>query len=217
MPRTMEVQVYQFDELSDTAKDKARDWYRGCTGQDFGAFGELFEPAETAAALLGIDFATNTVQLSNGKTRQEPDIRWSGFSSQGDGASFVGSYTFKKDCAETIRQEFGTDATLAKIADELTAFHCRYVLAHGSREWEGQITQDGRYYHKRTMDATVTDENGDELDADVCSEFLEIMRDFAQWIYDGLEREYDYCMSDENAEDNIQANEYEFTEEGERA
>ena len=43
------------------------------------------------------------------------------------------------------------------------------------------------------------------------------MRDFAQWIYDSLEKEYEYQMSDEFVTENIEANEYEFDEEGNRA
>ena len=30
MSRTVESTVYRFDELSDTAKERARDWWRNC-------------------------------------------------------------------------------------------------------------------------------------------------------------------------------------------
>ena len=30
MPETIEVQAFDFSELSDDAKEKARDWYRSC-------------------------------------------------------------------------------------------------------------------------------------------------------------------------------------------
>ena len=43
------------------------------------------------------------------------------------------------------------------------------------------------------------------------------MRDFAQWIYDGLEAEYEYRQSDEVIDEAMIANEYEFTEDGELA
>lgn len=42
-------------------------------------------------------------------------------------------------------------------------------------------------------------------------------RDAMRWIYRTLEREYDYQNSDEVVAENIEANDYEFTEEGERA
>lgn len=43
------------------------------------------------------------------------------------------------------------------------------------------------------------------------------MRAFADWIYRQLETEYDYQNSDEQVDESIIANEYEFTEEGKPA
>lgn len=201
--RTIEVKLFQFEELSDRAKETAREWYRN--GLEYDA---NFEPYETAAKLLGITFETK-----DGVS----DIRYSGFSSQGDGASFVGRYAYVKGCAQAVRTEFGTDETLHAIADELNVLYTRYLLAHGTT-LVARITQDGRYMHKYTMEVEVNEADGetgiDEKDAD---EFRELMRDFAQWIYDGLESDYESQMSDECVDDSITANEYEFTEEGDRA
>jgi predicted DNA-binding protein len=36
------------------------------------------------------------------------------------------------------------------------------------------------------------------------------MRDFADWIYKGLEAEYDYRLSDENIDERIGDGEYQF-------
>lgn len=210
--RTVEVKVFQFDELSDAAKEKARDWYK--EGNDFDP---EFESFETAAKLLGITFGTRTVSLMSGKTREETDIRYSGFSSQGDGASFVGSYEFAKGCSKAIRNEFPEDKTLHHIADALTVLQSRKVLAFQSREpITATIKQSGHYSHKYTMDIEL-DEGTVYMSDDETKELLELMRDFAQWIYDALEAEYDYQQKDETVDDNIIANEYEFTEEGERA
>jgi hypothetical protein len=122
-------------------------------------------------------------------------------------------------CCKEIRNEFGTDTKLHRIADELTTLHNRLRLLKGEK-LTGKITQDdGRYVHKMTMDAVVYDAEGEELawDDPITKEFLELMRDFAQWIYDGLEAEYDWRMSDEAVDDGIIGNEYEFDEDGERA
>lgn len=210
--RTVEVKLFQFDELSDAAKEKARDWYR--EGNDFDP---EFESFETAAKLLGISIASRDVPLMSGKMRQEPDIRYSGFSSQGDGASFVGSYEFAKGCSKAIRAEFPEDKTLHRIADALTVLQSRKVLAFQSREpITANITQSGNSVHKYTMDIEL-DEGTVYLSEDETKELLELMRDFAQWIYDALEADYNYQQEDEVVDDNILANEYEFTEEGERA
>jgi hypothetical protein len=44
----------------------------------------------------------------------------------------------------------------------------------------------------------------------------EALRDLANWLYRRLEREWNYMMSDEYADDGIVANEYTFTEAGRR-
>lgn len=204
--RTIEVKLFQFDELSDEAKEKARDWYR--EGDEFRP---LFEPFETAAKLLGITLGTTQIPLMNGKTRQETDIRYSGFSSQGDGASFVGSYEYAKGCSKAVRQEFGTDNTLLAIADGLTALQRK----HGYKLVATITAGSSHYVHKYTMD--VSFDNLDHEQEDIYAEMLSLMRDFAQWIYDGLRDEYDYQTSDEAVDENITANEYEFHEDGSRA
>lgn len=201
--RTIQTKVYTFEELSDSAKDKARDWYR--QGIEYEA---EFEPFETAAKLLGITLA---------RTREDgPNIRYSGFSSQGDGASFVGSYEFARGCGKAVRAEFGDDPKLYAIADGLTVLHTRYLLAYGTT-LVATITQDGRSYHKYTMDINVYEADGEtEINKNDADEFRALMRDFAQWIYDGLEAEYEYQNSDECVDQNISDNEYEFDEDGER-
>ena len=77
MPTLTQEDVCTFDQLSDSAKETARDWMRDCEIEDFGQDTEsLYYSALAAAKILGIDFD------DKGK-RSEPDIRWSGFSSQG--------------------------------------------------------------------------------------------------------------------------------------
>ena len=203
-------ELFTFGELSDKAKETARDWWRECEQAEFGAHGDLMESAETAAKLLGITFAVRDVPLMSGKTRTESDIRWSGFSSQGDGASFVGSYAYVKGSSKAVRAEFPTDTTLHAIADGLTAIQ----RAHGYKIVV-DVTQGGRYVHKYTMDCDIFTPVRDTIytDADgLYKPLLELFHDFAQWIYDGLRAEYDYHMSDENVDDAILANEYEFTQ-----
>jgi hypothetical protein len=63
-----------------------------------------------------------------------------------------------------------------------------------------------------SMSVTVEDaETGDELeDVEPEDKILELMRDFAEWIYKSLEQEYDYRLSDENIEERIGDGEYQF-------
>jgi hypothetical protein len=43
------------------------------------------------------------------------------------------------------------------------------------------------------------------------------MRDFADWIYSQLEKEYEWQNADEQVDDTIRANAYEFDEDGARS
>lgn len=47
-------------------------------------------------------------------------------------------------------------------------------------------------------------------------ELTQCLRDFADWIYRKLEAEYEYRMSDENVDEAIRINEYDFDESGRR-
>lgn len=190
MPTLTEEDVFTFDQLSDEAKETAREWM-----QDFDTE-FMFEDFGRAAGILGIEL--NTTQ--EGK----PDIRYSGFSSQGDGASFVGSYSHAPGAPAKIREEFPEETALHAIADRLQAMQVGYRLLSG-HTITAAIRQSGNYSHEMTMylEEIADSENG-------AFRLLSLMRDFARWIYRSLEEEYDYRMSDEAIDETIQANEYEF-------
>jgi len=208
MPTLTQEDVCTFDELSDSAKETARGWMRNCEIEDFGQDTEsLYYSALAAAKILGIDFD------DKGK-RSEPDIRWSGFSSQGDGASFVGSYSHSPNSPARIRSEFPTDTALHAIADGLMTLQIGYRLATG-HFFHADIRQSGNYCHERTMSlADVTDDQtGEGVEGDwqeVETRLIDLMRDFARWIYKSLEQEYDYRLSDENIDERIGDGEYQF-------
>jgi hypothetical protein len=81
--RTIKKTIYKFAELSDRAKERARDWYRGCI--ESSDYDSVIEDAARIADILGINLRTRAVKLMGGGTRFDPCIWWSGFSSQGDG------------------------------------------------------------------------------------------------------------------------------------
>jgi len=138
---TKTINLYQFDELSDKAKERARDWWRQCEASEFGAHGDLMEAPETAAKIIGIEFKTHGVRLMGGGTRYEPNVWWQ-LDGQGCGASFDASYSYAKGAGKAIRAEFGTDAELWRIADNLTAIQKRH--GYGLR---ALLTSDSRYGH----------------------------------------------------------------------
>lgn len=208
---TITKTLYKFDELSDDAKETARDWWRNADAID-SSFSEcVIEDAARMADILGIDLRQRPVKLMNGSTRYDPTIYFSGFSSQGDGACFEGSYRYKLGSVKAIKSEAPQDTTLHAIARDL-----QNIQRKAFYKLHATIKQHGRYY---AMDIDVY--RGDDQYRDISSELedgiKEALKDFANWIYRQLKQEYDYQNSDENVDESIRINEYEFTENGDIA
>lgn len=205
--RTESLKIYSFNELSDDAKETARDWWRQCENTSFSPNFQ-YDDFEAVAAILGIEFDQTQIPLMNGSSRRQSKIYWSGFSSQGDGACFEGYYSYSRGAAQKIRDYAPLDKTLHQIADDLQAAQTPAFYRLRAR-----IDHAGHYYHAYSMRITVEhdDRTPSEGEEDVLNE---AMRDFANWMYRAIETEYEYQMSDGNVDDSIQANEYEFTEDG---
>ncbi len=212
MAEIIETIVYSFDELSEEAKEKARDWYRqGAFDDDW--YCAVYSDFEQICEILGISLASVPVRLYGGGTRRRPCIWFSGFASQGDGACFEGNYLYVRGSARAIRAYAPKDVELHRIADTLRAAQWSNFFQLGAR-----ITHRGRYYHEYCMEIAV--ERGSAVyqamtptDED---DVAEALRDLARWLYRKLEDEYDYLTSDEVVDEAITANGYSFTEAGER-
>ncbi len=162
MPEVICTTVYQFPELSDAAKEKARSWYR-----EFGPHDDwwdaVYEGFRAGLRNPRHPPENRSVRLMGGGTRAKPCIWFSGFWSQGDGACFEGYWSHAKGADARIRDYAPTDATLHGIADRLQAIQRRnfYQLA-------AEVSHRGRYYHEYTMSVDVTRDSpsGQPLTAD---------------------------------------------------
>ncbi len=124
MPEVICTTVYQFPELSEAAKEKARSWYREI-GPHYDWWDAVYEDFERVCEILGIRLKTTPVRLMGGGTRAKPCIWFSGFWSQGDGACFEGYWSYAKGAAARIRDYAPQDTTLHGIADRLQAIQRR--------------------------------------------------------------------------------------------
>lgn len=198
MARKVEVEVYTFDELSDSAKDRARDWWRNGLHHDEW-WENVYDMAKEAGAILGIDIDR---------------IYFSGFWSQGDGASFEGTYSYRKGWRKSLRSEFCGDmlAKLEAIGNELQAAQKRvFYTASASVSLQGRGVHSGCMWVAVDMDEDI----GQEVFTEVADDITDALRGFADLIYRWLEDEYEYLTSDEAVDENIIANGYEFTADGE--
>lgn len=211
MPKQLTVTAYSFDELSEEAKDKARDKFREHALQ-YDWWDTIYEDADSLATLMGID-----IDRKKGSAT-EPAIEFSGFACQGDGASFTGQWSHKttgpKDGPKDVRDHAPLDEKLHAIADELDRLG--WALGPNVRATISRI--DNHYSHDCTVrvDLEDTEDEDREIDEDTRKAVQDALRSFMRWIYKQLEAEYDYRMSNEAIDEDIEANEYLFTAEGSR-
>lgn len=205
--------TYRFEELDDVAKERARDWWRQLENDFDTEF--VIEDVQRMGAILGITLDTHPVKLMGGGTRYDPTVYWSGFSSQGDGAQFEGRYAYVKGAHKAIRREAPKDKRLHAIADGLLKVQraCMYKL-------EARCDCKGaRYSNAGWMNVEVwhADDEYRALPQNTPEAVTELMRDFADWVYRQLEAKYEWRMADEQVDDAITANEYEFEADGNRS
>lgn len=226
MPRIKQTTVYTFDELSDDAKEKARQWWREASaGDDFFSETPIDEFIEIGSA-LGFSFAPANPSRQPRKPRDA--VYYEGFSHQGSGASFDASWAARDLDADKVRviladrpEKYERDGKTetcklnAKLRPVLEGF-----LALRDKEASASVRASHRG-HSLQVEYYPGDLPDDDADREnMASEedtFKELCSDFAAWLYRVLETEYEYQMSDENVDESIRINEYEFEEDGSRA
>jgi hypothetical protein len=145
-------------------------------------------------------------------------LSYSGFSSQGDGASFTGRWTYDAAKLAAVRAEWPKDTRLHAAIDALEGA----AEAIGLPSILAIVTRTSHHYaHARTVsidvEACTADDDVADVHADDRDAVGEGLRAVMEWAYHHLETEYDYQYSDDAAAEAIEANEYEFLESGKRA
>jgi hypothetical protein len=189
---------YSFDELSDkakqTARNKAREWVDNDEWWDY-----TYEDAVRIGELLGITIKQRDVQTHGGGTRSEPCIAFSLAFCQGDGAAFNGSYKCMPDAIQKVQAEAPEDEVLLRIANDLTALQMQLKLTCFDTVECVVSTQGNRECHSGAMyiDWVQWSEGDEPCDEDLDNDLLSSMRAFADWIFAQLRAEYEYRTSDE--------------------
>lgn len=197
MPKVIKIAGYTYDELSDEAKEKAREWFREiCLDYDW--WDCIEDDFKEITSLMGIEV-----------TDTEFDV----YNTQGRGACFIGSFAYKAGMIEAVKSYAPKDKKLHRIASALYKVH-----KSGGYKLYGNISKRSHHYtHKYTVDISVDTEKDD---TDVTSEqenaIVEIMRDLMDWYFEQLETEYEYRLSDETIAEDIRCNAYLFTSTGQR-
>jgi len=228
MPKQLTKTVYTFRELIEEsanpesnvgsrAVEKARDWLRqGATDYQWWDF--TYDDWKTALEQLGF---TN------------PEINFSGFWSQGDGASFTSGLDIRKllrfftvpiESSGTVL-DGENDSWLPYIVGKVgQTINARYEWLYlALDQLSGDVKRTGHHYvHENTCDAEIYFDHpkmAKELNVviDAFQEDVEALReDLCKVIYAALEEEYEYRTDDEQLIDDSDANEYTFDESGRR-
>jgi hypothetical protein len=161
--------LYMFDELSDKAKDKAREWWRA-GALDYAWWEFIFEDAES----IGLKIKEFDLDRRLGATGE--------------------FFRCTVEVAERIKENHGetceTYATATAFLKERETF----------------------------MDGAEKDEYGDLATYKLEGELEDIENDFLKSLLEDyaimLQREHDYLLEDEQVDESIMSNDYEFTEDG---
>lgn len=223
MPTEITIQAYKFDELDERAKNKVRRWHNESL-----QLNEWYEFIIDEAKTKGYEHGFSI-----------DDIRFSGFYSQGDGASWTG-YVRLRRFMETHIPPGHKLYTRAQIYAELVAdgwvapsvdvSRRSYHYVHENTMEIGDIDDEALHSLSSNSDEVITSESilkganvyelASSIDvADFAVELHELMqgkaREYAQEIFRELRNEYEYQTSDEVIAVNAEANEWLFTETGE--
>ena len=197
--KVVSTEIFKYNELSEKAKEKAREWYRKLNSQDNFWSESVIDDAKEAAKHLGFHI---------------DKVYFSGFWSQGSGACFEGIFRSSELEAGGIRAYAPQDTELQRIADEIEKIINQFYLV------ALKVRHSGHYSHENCTDFTVsiTDNEDNEVDskeaADAEKNLIELSKSLMKWIYRNLEKEYEYQNTDEQIVENIEANDYNFTESG---
>lgn len=196
---TTRRELFAFNELPEDAQRRALEDLYDINTQDSFWYEYILDDAKEIGAIMGIDI---------------DQIYFSGSSPQGDDACFTGTYSYKKGAVKAVKEYAPLDETLHKIAQDLFEVQKRNFYGLSAI-----VSHSGHYYHRYCTDIAVDYDspNCQELSDEAESDIIDTLRDFMHWIHSSLEAEYYYLTSEEAIKDTIDANDYEFTENGKLA
>lgn len=133
--RVIEKTIYRFDELTDAAKEKAREWFRTVSADDNWWSEYVIDDAKRIGALIGFEV---------------DGVYWS----LGDGACWTGSVTYSTGCAAAVARECPQDSEIQRIAREWHALQRRNFY-----QIRGGVSANDRYMRTSADDREVTGAN----------------------------------------------------------
>lgn len=192
---TQEIKVYTYSELNETVKDKVKENFSDVEFHTQETINDWKEKLET----LGYD---------------SPEIHYSGFSSQGDGACFDANPDTNRlveRWEEETKSQFNHQALRHLFIEQVSGkIYKTYYSNHYNHEKTRFFSSEVNYTRYGRINKML-DEKSEEFDKWVEADRLDICGQ----IYKALEDEYNYSQSDEAITELCAINDWEFLENGE--
>ena len=118
--RTIEKEVYSFNELDGAAKEKAREWFRG--NLDESDFSAVVDDVVQIGVFLGIEIEKRTWTNSYGYTGKTPCIYWDLYRRE---CAVDARYAYAKNAQKEVHAYVPLDNELKRIAEGLQAVQKR--------------------------------------------------------------------------------------------
>ena len=182
---TVTYTYYTFDELTDDQKKKAIDKHREIN-VDYGWHDGILSEFEEALEILGFKNIVSS---------------YSGFWSQGDGASFIGEFIIPTD-----------DDTLEMRVKKLESEYTWIYVNFNFDKYLKMTFDDDESLYLETYEVYRMGHHYSHSNTITCDhdELKEFTRSFSDFIYRTLEKEYDHLTSDEVVKETLISNEIEF-------
>jgi len=187
--RQEQVNVYKFSELSDDVKEKVLDKFR-----DIETMHEYW------------DFIFENFKEDN--KFEVGEIYFSGFSSQGDGAMFEYSDYDWKGWVNGLSLPEWKKRVLLACDVSVSGVHRGNYYHYNTCSHDCDIDLPGMYTHDNVC--KFIGDFAEQFEQHIKDEYKSLCSD----LYRALEREYDDLTSDETVKESIEANEYEFFQNG---
>lgn len=206
MPKENIVLSYTFDELPEKVREKVIEKLSDIN-VDYEWYDYIYEQWVEKLAELGYPDAK---------------IQFSGFYSQGDGASFVSGID-----SNILVNRFITNTELKELIKDCTFYGKVYRTNYQYVHWNSvsaEITDVD--YSEEIYNLQDSDDENDNLKYNGIANAINVLmdqlgkyvtedvHDLSKQIYNELEKEYDWLTDKEQIIDSIQANSYEFDEYG---
>lgn len=207
----MVKEKFAYAELDAQAQERAREWYRTLTIEDW-------EPnTDDLARLLGMLGITVDVERyaqGGGKYHNRLAFGWAIGYTQGDYANFNGDWEADRMDLAALQTECPTDERLLDIGARLMG-----VVLKWPRSRCAITASAPAITASAPADITrgVADPELEEYDpahAELEGEVESIIKDLFRWLYDYMRSDLDWVSSDEVVVEGIEANGYEFDEYG---